>query len=320
MAKYRTIQTGIWSDPYIEELQAHEKLLYIYFFSNQHVNNAGVFKVSAKKIGFETGLNEKEYEQAMNKFIADGKVFIYEEYVLLVNFIKHQSSTSPKIIQSIKNDTEHLPNEIKHQLNIRYPYLQIPYQKNEKYGDKVKEGDAQQDTVNINIKNGAGEEAEDVLIPYRNPFNTLLGFQNTVEKSYDEREKGKGNKKELELEQEEGQYHEILSIYNTICESLPKVQFINLQPEDKRNLLNLYETLEFSLEKIHDYFSTVEKSDFLSGKNGKWMECDLFWLINPDNVTKVINGNYTNFSKKIVSSRIGTDNAMTAMAEWGRGG
>ncbi|MDQ3270762.1 MAG: DNA-binding protein [Pseudomonadota bacterium] len=40
------------------------------------------------------------------------------------------------------------------------------------------------------------------------------------------------------------------------------------------------------------FFGYVEKSDFLSGRSGKWTGCDLGWLMKADNFAKVVQGNY----------------------------
>lgn len=42
------------------------------------------------------------------------------------------------------------------------------------------------------------------------------------------------------------------------------------------------------------FFAYVAKSDFLSGRNGKWTSCDLGWLVKAENFAKVIQGNYEN--------------------------
>lgn len=42
------------------------------------------------------------------------------------------------------------------------------------------------------------------------------------------------------------------------------------------------------------FFAYVAKSDFLSGRNGKWTSCDLGWLMKAENFAKVIQGNYEN--------------------------
>jgi hypothetical protein len=40
------------------------------------------------------------------------------------------------------------------------------------------------------------------------------------------------------------------------------------------------------------YFAYVASSDFLTGRNGKWLSCDLGWLVKAENFAKVLQGNY----------------------------
>lgn len=42
------------------------------------------------------------------------------------------------------------------------------------------------------------------------------------------------------------------------------------------------------------FFGYVAKSDFLTGRNGRWQNCDLGWLMNQTNFAKVVQGNYEN--------------------------
>lgn len=46
------------------------------------------------------------------------------------------------------------------------------------------------------------------------------------------------------------------------------------------------------------FFAYVAKSDFLSGRNGKWGGCDLGWLVKAENFAKVVQGNYENKASK----------------------
>lgn len=48
------------------------------------------------------------------------------------------------------------------------------------------------------------------------------------------------------------------------------------------------------LEFFERFFAYVAKSDFLTGRNGKWQSCDLEWLTKAGNFAKVISGNYEN--------------------------
>jgi uncharacterized protein YdaU (DUF1376 family) len=48
------------------------------------------------------------------------------------------------------------------------------------------------------------------------------------------------------------------------------------------------------LDWFERYFAYVAKSDFLTGRNGRWSNCDLGWLVNQTNFAKVVQGNYEN--------------------------
>lgn len=41
-------------------------------------------------------------------------------------------------------------------------------------------------------------------------------------------------------------------------------------------------------------FAYVAKSDFLTGRNGKWQSCNLAWLVKAENFAKVLEGQYEN--------------------------
>lgn len=49
-----------------------------------------------------------------------------------------------------------------------------------------------------------------------------------------------------------------------------------------------------ALDWFDRFFGYVAKSDFLTGRNGRWQNCDLGWLMNQTNFAKVVQGNYEN--------------------------
>jgi len=90
MSKLRSISTALWSDPFIEECSPSEKLLFIYLITNEKTNMLGVYEASVKKIAFETGIDKGTVEKALKSFERLGKVKYIDNYVVLVNFLKHQ--------------------------------------------------------------------------------------------------------------------------------------------------------------------------------------------------------------------------------------
>ncbi|NTV01918.1 MAG: hypothetical protein HGB04_03920 [Chlorobiaceae bacterium] len=126
MADYRTISVGFWNDPYTETLSPTEKIFYIYLFTCPHVNNAGVLHITPRKMAFETGV--PDVQPIIDKMITDGKLVEVDGYYWVRNFIKHQATTSPKIVQSITKSLKGAPDQLIATLSIAYPELKIPYQ------------------------------------------------------------------------------------------------------------------------------------------------------------------------------------------------
>ena len=83
---------------------------------------------------------------------------------------------------------------------------------------------------------------------------------------------------------------EIVDAYNRICCSLPKCVTLS---DKRKNALKTRFKSGFRYEDFEGVFLAAEKSDFLSGRNGKW-KANFDWLINEANMIKVLEGNYDN--------------------------
>lgn len=49
-----------------------------------------------------------------------------------------------------------------------------------------------------------------------------------------------------------------------------------------------------ALDWLERFFAYVAGSDFLTGRSGRFTNCDLGWLVNEENFAKVVQGNYEN--------------------------
>ena len=87
-------------------------------------------------------------------------------------------------------------------------------------------------------------------------------------------------------------YKQIIDLFNVTCQSLPKVQ--NISDKRKKQIKNIIKQFN---PNFKDVFERVEKSDFLSGRNGKWTNCGFDWIFNPSHFVKIIEGNYDNNEK-----------------------
>ncbi len=102
MAEYRTLRMTFWNDPYVEELEPSGRLLYLYLITCPHTTNLGVLEVSVRRMAYETGLKEEEVKRLLAQAEAAGKVVRDGNVLWVVNFVKHQASTSPRLVQSLR--------------------------------------------------------------------------------------------------------------------------------------------------------------------------------------------------------------------------
>lgn len=124
MAEYRTIRMSFWADPFVEELEAGAKLLYLYLFTGPHTNNLGIVEVTRRKIAFETGLSPADVEAHLKTLVDAGKIVCDAGQILLCNFIRNQTTTSPKIIASLSKMIPSVQSVVfREALSIRYPML-----------------------------------------------------------------------------------------------------------------------------------------------------------------------------------------------------
>ena len=84
-------------------------------------------------------------------------------------------------------------------------------------------------------------------------------------------------------------YDEIINIFNDICTCFPKVKVRNNYRDSF--IKKMYSNL--GIETIKTVFHMAEESDYLSGRNGKWLNCSFDWIIKENNYVKVLEGNYS---------------------------
>lgn len=102
MANFRTLSPALWSDPFIEGLSAQEKLLYIYLFSNEHVNNVGYMQATLRKISFETAVPQDAVASFLEKTDRLGKTARDGDAILCLNFVRYQTTRSPQVTKNLR--------------------------------------------------------------------------------------------------------------------------------------------------------------------------------------------------------------------------
>jgi len=124
MATQRYISTSFWDDEWIQTLDPSEKLLYLYLMTNPLTNIAGVYKITVRRMCFDTGFNADTVGHILGKFEKAGKAYIYDEYIVLPSWPQHQKAEDrSKIKKGIDAIIQSLPADIvKYMVSIGYRY------------------------------------------------------------------------------------------------------------------------------------------------------------------------------------------------------
>ena len=124
----------------------------------------------------------------------------------------------------------------------------------------------------------------------------------TREQILENREKNLDNKyynsevRVREQENNKDKFLEIANLFNAICLALTPVQSMTDERIRKVYLIQQQYGNSFDYES---FFKRVEKSDFLTGRNGKWCtagekKANFDWIMKLDNVKKILSGLYDN--------------------------
>ena len=310
MAEYRTIRMAFWNDPFVEELEAGEKLLYLYLFTCPHTNNLGVLEVSRRKIAFETGLDVATVNAGLEKLEKAGKIVTDATFILLTRFIRHQTTTSPKIAQALKGMLAGVSSgKLCHALCLGYPSI-------------------------FGAPTSSGYPIDTVSIPYPNPINTV-GIPPAEEEEEREEEDNstlttfeclsesvplpavpasEPDEKNPRIDLDRPDPHtrpgeipcphkRIIEAYEAILPELPRVrvwraqQASDLRARWREKLREgKFSDEESGVDYFRRFFGYVRRSEFLmgrrSGRDGRTFRNCLAWMVKARNFDGIVDGKY----------------------------
>ena len=86
-------------------------------------------------------------------------------------------------------------------------------------------------------------------------------------------------------------YEEFRRAFIECCPSLPKPNAVSEWTANRKKALR---AKKISAEEFRDVCKKIDRSDFLSGRDGKWRGCSFDWILKPANWQKIMEGNYEN--------------------------
>jgi len=130
---------------------------------------------------------------------------------------------------------------------------------------------------------------------YVDEFNQLIIKENGA---YTEKTNSplQSNSEPVEKEDKENDdmpYSEIKDLYNSICKSYPKVKVLT---EKRKKVIKKSLTI-YSIDELKKAFEIAENNSFLKGDNKYKWSADFDWLINENNITKILEGKFDKKNK-----------------------
>lgn len=145
MATQRYISTSFWDDNWIQTLDPSEKLLFLYYMTNPLTNIAGVYKISVRRISFDTGFTSDTIGHIMAKFQVARKVFRFGEYIILPSWPLHQKWESKSkikdgiiaVLSQLDKETLYFITEsgYKFDMKLVFDMVSIPYPYDRNYSE-----------------------------------------------------------------------------------------------------------------------------------------------------------------------------------------
>lgn len=117
MAKQRMVNTRFWDDGYILTLTPNQRLLFLWAITNPATELCGAYEATLRKIEMQTGLRSKQIVEAFAKFEADRKIIYRREWVIVMNFTRHQNGTSTNIKKGAERTLSYCPDWVKDTLS-----------------------------------------------------------------------------------------------------------------------------------------------------------------------------------------------------------
>jgi len=119
----RIINDTFWTDPYIEDLDPSEKLIFLYLLTNPLCNIAWAYEIKMKRIAYETWFDKDMVDKILTRFEEEDKIMRAFDWIILKNFAKNQS-TNPNVKKWMQRIIDNIPERVQKALK---GFESLPY-------------------------------------------------------------------------------------------------------------------------------------------------------------------------------------------------
>ena len=267
--RYRKVACQIWLDQKFLSLSDDGKLVFMLILTHPNLTSFGAMKASPASLTDELGWLTERLSEAFQEVLAKDLVH-YDKtarLLMLPNFIKHNKPASPNVVISWLGGYKELPECI-----LKDELFHV-------------------------LKDYAEAMSEAFQEAFRKAFEKPSGKAVVIQRAESSEQKEEQKHSSPAKAADPCPHDEIIALYH---EHLPTLTQVRIWNDRRKAMLRSRWREDTSRQNLgwwDRYFRYVASCGFLCGKgearNGKtpW-QADLEWLINSNNMTKVIEGKY----------------------------
>lgn len=319
MSTQRYISTSFWDDSWIQELDPSEKFMYLYLLTNPLTNIAGVYKITIRRICFDTGFNADTVRHILNKFEKVNKAVLCGEYMIIPAFPKNQIA-SEKIYKGITQIINTLPDTVIVQMlkcGYSFDLNSIIKQRNLNLNDDVS---PENDTVSIpydTVSNGPNYLNLDLNLNSNLDLNSDLDLNTKTQK--------KDKMYEYEPEQEPFEVQVMPENQKDYSQEVFDILFTNNLPCCNGNYVTfLMRDFKLGLDEIHrqrlhsqEVIAAVKNYAAVMNLKDTWWTARLGFsdLVKAKNIMRFLPGNFN--LDQYIKKKSYQDSGITAIQKLG---
>lgn len=185
--KSRLVNTHFWDDNYTSNLDPIEKLLFLYFLTNPLTNIIGIYEIEIKRIAFDTGIEKEMVLKIIERFSRDEKIYYYDNFIIIKNFVKFQNQQSEKIKSGINKLFDDLPENIKKFNSELLKGIHTVSHYNTNINTNINSNSNNNFNSNFNLKKERSEKKNKKDLPEKSPAEiTSENLQNELRKIFED--------------------------------------------------------------------------------------------------------------------------------------
>ena len=277
----RIVDTSFWTDGKVDEFSPEDKYFMLYLLTNPFSTQLGIYEISIKQAAFQLGYSMDTVKALIERFENTYSIIFYSKStneIAIKNFLRHSiikggAPVRDCLIKEIK--------KVKNRELIAKIFLHIK-------GDE---------RLNETVKNIIAEyEKTNGILSYSNEKKNDNDNDNDNEVSSPD----SCNESFNDSFKNENIIQNIVDLFNSICVSFPSVLVVSNSQESK-----IQKSLErYGVENIKQCFEIAESTPKLKGRNNIDWTASFDWLIDENNIAKVLNGNFSEKKDEFIEAAL----------------